>query len=990
MKYSVNAVIVTCNRCELLKKSIEALLTSRYELNSIIIINNASTDGTKEYLDSLNETKLIIIHQEVNEGGAGGFFHGIKEAYERGCDFVWIMDDDTVVTESALEELINGYEILRDRPVGFLASNVFWQDDKPCFMNICNTWYDWNEYASEGIIRVSHCSFVSMLIPSWVVKEVGYPIKEYFIWGDDGEYSTRILQRYEGYLCGKSKVHHLMNENIGVDIMNVPLERLGRFFFFYRNWMCTNRMRSKEAAKEFEKQSKVLIKNILLSNTSNKYEKVKIIKKGIKEGKKFQVPIIYPEEEKVTVNNTNKKSLYEILKYRGFRIFRYFGIKYDIKTQGYVTYCRQLFERYCKTNPNKWDKVKFIINGYFKTKLYDTGKRGEDLYQLLNESEIIFDEGKYFAYSIDFYKSWKIKNRQIANCTIDYEIILNNSLQELKMLGEDDEYIRDNYRVVESFENYVNRCALKVKKSKLYNKKNIYKWLTNILTSKAETLEEALQRILFVNQVMWQTRHNQMGLGRLDVILEKYITDDMTEDYLVEIFKDFFALLHKYYWFKSEEMPGDTGQIVILGGETENGKYVTNKITYAVIRAIKELQIPDPKILLRVSDKTSEELWKNAISCLTTGIGSPLFSNDSKVIPALLNYGYEKEDAQNYVTSACWEIIPGNSCEQNNIGVFDFAAPFDLMAKKENLSELETWESFICKFAEHLCGHVYYMAQLTNNIVWEKDPLLSFFKSICRKNRKDVSEGGCTYNNYGILSLALANTVNSLINIQQYVYREKRYSLKEFFTMRNMNFPNEIIRNELKNSKKYFGTDEDNGEDVIGLTNWLLMRVNEAIEPIKNQYDGHIKFGLSSPGYITVGVKAPATFDGRLDNEPYSIHISADDNQNITGLVNFASAINYGDSGFNGNVVDFMISPDFVNNNIEKFTTFMKTCILQGVFQMQINVVSYKMLMEARNNPASFPNLIVRVWGFSAYFKDLPEEYKDYIIERARLNEAIN
>lgn len=990
MKYSVNAVIVTCNRCDLLKKSIEALLASRYEVNKIIVVNNASTDGTKQYLDSLNDSKLIVMHQEKNEGGAGGFFYGIKEAYENGCDFVWIMDDDTVVTETALEELVNGYEVLRDRPVGFLASNVFWCDNKPCYMNICNTWYDWNEYAGEGIIRISHCSFVSMMIPSWVIKEVGYPIKEYFIWGDDGEYSTRILQKYEGYLCGKSKVHHLMNENIGVDIMNVPPERLGRFFYFYRNWMCTNRMRSKEAAKDFEKQSKLLIKNILLSNTSNKYEKAKIIQKGIKEGKKFQVPIIYPGEKQLEKEGSVKKSVYEHLKYRGFRIFRYFGIKYDIKTQGYVTYCRQLFERYCKVNPSKQEKIKFIVNGYLKTKLYDTGNKVEDLYQLLDENEIVFDEGKYFAYSVDFYKSWKIRNRQIANCAIDYEIILNNSLNELRMLEESDEYARENNRVVECLENYVNRCALKVKKSKLANKKNIYKWFMDILTSKAETLEEALQRILFVNQVMWQTRHNQMGLGRLDLMLEKYITDDMTEDYLVDLFKDFFTLLHKYYWFKSEEMPGDTGQIAILGGENENGEYVTNRVTYAVIRAIKELQIPDPKILLRVNEKTSETLWKAAIECLTTGIGSPLFSNDSRVIPALTNYGYKKEDAKNYVTSACWEIIPGNSCEQNNIGVFDFSAPFDLMAKKENLSEFETWESFISKFAEHLCGHVYYMAQLTNNIIWEKDPLLSFFKSICRENRKDVSEGGCTYNNYGILSLALENTVNSLINIRKYVYQEKKYSLKEFFTMRNMNFPDENVKNELKNSKKYFGTDEDNGEDAIGLTNWLLMRVNEVIKLITNQYDGHVKFGLSSPGYITVGSKAPATFDGRLDKEPYSIHISADDNQNITGLINFASAINYGESGFNGNVVDFMVSPDFVNNNMEKFITFMKASILQGVFQMQINVVSYKMLLEARKNPNAFPNLIVRVWGFSAYFKDLPEEYKDYIIERARLNETTN
>ena len=60
-----------------------------------------------------------------------------------------------------------------------------------------------------------------------------------------------------------------------------------------------------------------------------------------------------------------------------------------------------------------------------------------------------------------------------------------------------------------------------------------------------------------------------------------------------------------------------------------------------------------------------------------------------------------------------------------------------------------------------------------------------------------------------------------------------------------------------------------------------------------------------------------------------------------------------------------------------------------AVFQIQFNVVSYKQLLAAKNNPENFPHLIVRVWGFSAYFRDLPEVYKDVLIERARISEGI-
>lgn len=987
MKYNVNAVIVTCNRRKLLQQALESLLNQTYELNKIVVVNNASTDGTKEYLDSLEDEHLVVLHKEVNEGGAGGFYYGIKEAYDIGCDFVWIMDDDTICIPESLERLMESFEVLNGRPVGFLASNVLYKDGNPCFMNICHPEYVWNEFVAEGIVRITHCSFVAMLIPTWVIKEVGFPIKEYFIWGDDGEYSTRILQKYEGYLCGKSVVYHYMNENVGVDIWNVEESRIDRFFYFYRNWMCTNKMRSQMAVKQFERESKALIKSIRKSNTSNKWRKIKVIKQGLREGRKFDVTIQYPDKSNAAkTTNTSRKGI----KYRLFRIFRYFAVKYDIKTQGYVTYCKELYRKFVKVEPTTWEKIKFLIKGGLRTKLYDSGSKTNDLSQLLKEVKFDFCESKYFAYTVDVYKTWKIKTRQMANCAIDYELLLNHSLDDLRMEDDGEQYTSENNQIVEILKEYCDRLAQEVGKRNLKNRDSIAVWMKKIQSHPAESLEEALQRILVMNQVMWQTRHIQMGLGRLDLLLEKYIRDDMTEEYLEDVLSDFIQVLHSYYWMKSEEMPGDTGQIIILGGLDANGKYVCNQITYAVIRAIKKLQIPDPKVLLRVTSETPENLWKLAVDCISTGVGSPLISNDDRIIPSLTEFGYELEDARNYVTSACWEIIPGNSCEQNNIGVFDFAAAFDLLAKKEDLDALDTWDKFIWQYSVQMCGHANFMVHLVDYIEWEKDPLMSFFKVACRESHTDISEGGGKYNNYGVLSVGLSNTVNSLINIRKYVYEEKRFTLKELYTMRNKNFVgNEDVHALLKNSKKYFGED-DQTQDAIGLANWLIMRINETVVDYRNRFDGRVKFGLSSPGYITIGTNMPATFDGRLDYEAYNVHISADDNQNITALLNFASQLKYDEAGFNGNVVDFTMSPQFIRDNMDKFVTLLRASIKSGVFQMQMNVIDSTTLMAAKKNPEKYPNLIVRVWGFSAYFKDLPEEYKDFVIERAIKNEAAN
>ena len=122
---------------------------------------------------------------------------------------------------------------------------------------------------------------------------------------------------------------------------------------------------------------------------------------------------------------------------------------------------------------------------------------------------------------------------------------------------------------------------------------------------------------------------------------------------------------------------------------------------------------------------------------------------------------------------------------------------------------------------------------------------------------------------------------------------------------------------------------------------------------------------------------------------PLGVHISANDSVAYSELVSFASQLNYTGYGSNGNVVDYFISPSFIQNNLEKFTHFIMLSIKKGFFQMQMNVVSSNTLIEAKKNPEQFPNLIVRVWGFSAYFKDLPVEYQDVLIKRAKLSEGI-
>ena len=117
----INCVVVTYNRLSLLQENILALKQQTFPLHKIFIINNCSTDGTHEFLDSLSsDFQMEIIHLPENKGGAWGFYEGIKQAVLAGCDYVWIMDDDTIPTKNALEELTKGLS-LSDR-IGFVCS----------------------------------------------------------------------------------------------------------------------------------------------------------------------------------------------------------------------------------------------------------------------------------------------------------------------------------------------------------------------------------------------------------------------------------------------------------------------------------------------------------------------------------------------------------------------------------------------------------------------------------------------------------------------------------------------------------------------------------------------------------------------------------------------------------------------------------------------------------------------------------------------------
>ncbi len=234
------AVVVTRNRCEKLIKAIDALRSQTRRPDRIYVVDNASTDATTARLETRRGDDLVHLRLPHNIGGAGGFNEGIKAAYSDGFDLIWTSDDDAYPNEDAIEKLIDGligFAARTGRRPSFACSAVRWTDGSWCEMNTPDTVWDWPRFYARDMpwFLVRSCSFVSILIPRWAVREHGLPIKDYFIWFDDTEYTRRLARSYPGIFVPDSLVIHDVEINQGVNFGMIEDETLWKFEYGARN-----------------------------------------------------------------------------------------------------------------------------------------------------------------------------------------------------------------------------------------------------------------------------------------------------------------------------------------------------------------------------------------------------------------------------------------------------------------------------------------------------------------------------------------------------------------------------------------------------------------------------------------------------------------------------------------------------------------------------------------------------------------------------------
>ncbi len=232
------AVIVTRDRLALLEQCLAALRAQERRPDRILVVDNASSDGTAAFLAAQDDVEVLRL--EENVGGAGGFHAGMRRAHASGAEWLWLMDDDTIPRPGALAALLapeDGGLILR-------ASVAVWKDGRLHPMNVPGLEREriepLVEAAPHRLLPLRTSTFVSLLVHRDAVDRFGLPEARYFIWSDDIEYTARVTRGggRMALVTGSVVEHRTQEPHTAVSAAG------DRFYFHARNTLYMVRGRS--------------------------------------------------------------------------------------------------------------------------------------------------------------------------------------------------------------------------------------------------------------------------------------------------------------------------------------------------------------------------------------------------------------------------------------------------------------------------------------------------------------------------------------------------------------------------------------------------------------------------------------------------------------------------------------------------------------------------------------------------------------------------
>ncbi len=563
----------------------------------------------------------------------------------------------------------------------------------------------------------------------------------------------------------------------------------------------------------------------------------------------------------------------------------------------------------------------------------------------------------------------------LSNLSPNYEKAIHRGLFDLRK--EADEYGK---RMIDGILSLADRYRDEAEKQ---GRTDIADSLKRVPRYGATSFREALQMFRIIHFSLWLEGNYHITVGRIDQYMYPYLKADiekgiLDKDSALELVEDFFLSFNKDSDLYPGVQQGDNGQSMVLGGVDKDGNDGFNLLSELCLTASRNLLMIDPKINLRVNKNTSLRVYELGSELTKAGLGFPQYSNDDVVLDGLMKLGYEEQDAREYVVAACWEfIIPKVGADVANIGALSFPKIIDTILHRDFLN-CETFADFLEKVKMEIYCVCDKICSGMENLWFVPSPFMNVVMDC------DIYNGG-KYNNFGIHGTGIATAADSLTAIEKYVYNEKLLSKEELIEAVDSNFENhsELIH-RLRFETPKFGSNEEVADEKAV---YLLNCFSDSLEGRKNCRGGVYRAGTGSAMfYLWHADEIGASPDGRRAKEPFGTNFSPSLFAKISGPFsviqsfakpNFAKAINGGPL-----TLEFHNGMFAKEDSIYKVATLVKSYMDMGGHQLQLNAVNPERMKDAQLHPENHRSLVVRIWGWSAYFVELDKEYQDHVMAR--------
>jgi formate C-acetyltransferase len=531
----------------------------------------------------------------------------------------------------------------------------------------------------------------------------------------------------------------------------------------------------------------------------------------------------------------------------------------------------------------------------------------------------------------------------------------------------------------------------------------------------AENFREALQAILLTHiAVNVESIDVTISLGRMDQYLLPYYLADMAAGRLdrfkateligcfavklcetIPVFSKLVGLFHG-------GLP--SFQTLVVGGMDKDGNDVSNELSYLFLDTLNGLKLRQPNFQARIHRDAAPDYLSKVYETLAHGGNSLAVYNDDVIVPTMTSYGYSLEDARNYIPIGCVEPgSQGKSFASTDAVLFNvpilvelalnrgrrFGSPLRSGAKTPPLSEMasmnDVTNAFEAQLSHMLSRMVTDLRRVEEaNTRLKPTPLSSLLLDGCIENAKCSTAGGARYNFSGIQCVGPADAGDALYAIEKLVFKDRTFRLEHLVRILKKNIADPVALARMKKLSAFGNGDPD----ADHWTAFVIDRFTATLEGLgSNTRNGRYVTGLySSTAHVYFGSKTGALPSGRRKGESFASGLAPSNGRDRNGTTALLNSMNSLDISKCLNGVNFNIKFQKESVSGTKGTDILKALLSpyfsRGGMQAQVNVLDRNTLIEAKRHPEKFPNLLVRVSGYSAYFGDLSESMQDEIIRR--------